>query len=211
MVARNIFDAVFGRPYCDMRAGEDGGLGECRYGCLPCALALFSGFVVEEFREGFSLGIRKDVHVEKRDSCRVVLHFAFELDAAGEVGGGVEIEAGGEVGRQAVEGPAPLAQRGVAACALLDAEFRDRRRHGVEGRFVEAGDLRHCGVEEDGRRVALGVGGRPDHAHAAGVPDLGQAGCGDGEGSADFHFRSALGPGDAPGPFRRFRGENGVR
>ena len=200
MVARGVGDAVLGVGDRDVRAWKDGRRGELVDRGLPRRLAGGGGDVVEQVAQDLAFVIGEDVHVQERDARRVVLHLALELEAAPDVRGRVEVEALGEVGRETVEGPAALAQRGVAAGALLDAEAGDGGGDGVEGRLVEACCLRDGGVEEDGGGVAFGVGRGPDDGRGLGVPDLGKARGRDGEGATDLHFGDGVRPCDAPGP-----------
>ena len=130
--------------------------------------------------------------MEERDAGGIVLLLALELQAARDVRGRVEVEPLGDGRRQPVERPAPLAQRPVAARALLDAEVGDRVGDGRVGRLREAARLRHRGVEEDRRRVARGVRRRPHHAHGLAVPHLREARRRDGERAADLDLGNVL-------------------
>ena len=176
-------------------------------GRAPRLLARGRGRLVEELVERLALGRVEDVHVEERDAGGIVLLLALELQAARDVRGRVEVEPLGDGRRQPVERPAPLAQRPVAARALLDAEVGDRVGDGRVGRLREAARLRHGRVKEEGRRVARGVRRRPHHSHGLAVPHLREARRRDGERAADLDFGNVLRPRHAPRPRMRLGGK----
>ena len=207
VVARLVHDAVFGSGDRPVPARLHAVFRERGDGRAPRLLARGRGRLVEERGERLALGRVEDVHVEERDAGGIVFLLALELQAARDVRGRVEVEPLGDGRRQPVERPAPLAQRPVAARALLDAEVGDRVGDGRVGRLREAARLRHRGVEEDRGRVARGVRRRPHHAHGLAVPHFREARRRDGERAADLDFGDVLRPRHAPRPRMRLGGE----
>ena len=211
VVARRIVDAILLRGDRAVRARLHALRRERGDGSAPGVLACRGGCRVKKRGERLALGVVEHVHVEKRHAGRIVLLLSLELQALRHVRRRVEVEPLGDRGRQAVERPAPLAQRGVSARALLDAQVGHGGGHRRVGHLAETARLRHRGVEKNRRRVACLFRRGPHHAHGLAVPHLGQA-CGrHSERAADLHLRRLVRPPHAPCPGIRIGGKDGRR